>query len=210
MGDGHADAPSGYVSFGQKESQVLRYICTGMSRDETGLHQRNWSGGPGWVLTIGKSDEVARLIKTFMLYVSCPLRLEQIAPFGATTLHKPTKHIFTGFWDAEGGSALTNRKYAIEIQVFQKDRHVLDSMTSLWPGSRVDFDVRLNMHTLVLTGSVAWETGLWLLETSRNDSKRRILHERMYVVQEFRKRLDLGKQGGRFDRRARCRSIEDS
>lgn len=210
MGDGYVNTPQGYVDFGQKEPQILQYICAAMGRDETGLHLRTTNFGSVWILTIGKTEEVARLVKTFITHVSCPLRLEQIKPFGAAVLHKSTKYTFSGFWDAEGTSALTNRKYAIEIQAFQRDKRVLDSMVLLWPSSRVDFDPRLDVYVLVLTGSVAWEAGLWLLRTSHNNKKRKVLHERMYVIQEYRKMLGLGEQSGRFGRRARCRPIENS
>lgn len=183
-GDGSIGPQTGMVVFYQKEAQILEYI-RGMT-NAGNLYPYHTDGHSGWQLSFDGMG-AAKLVKTFINYVSCPFRLEQLKPFGGTVLHKPTKYGFTGFWDAEGNSSqVVNATVGLMITVGQKEAEILYALAELWQCGNV-YPKSKSGSALEFSGEPAWEVGAWLLKTSHNDKKRQTLHERMYAIQEYNK-----------------------
>lgn len=187
-GDGTVSRKYEMVTFNQKDVRMLEHV-----RDLLQVDYKITTYGGCSMLSVTGRGRVLALLELFASLAVSPFRVEQLQEvsdifgFGLTPVaHKPTKHGFTGFWDAEGGSGVSSDcgYPKLIISAGQKDRGVLDRFVELWNGGGV-YPSNSSVYSLNFNGDSAWEVGCWLLKTSRNSGKKDALHERMYAVQEY-------------------------
>ncbi|KKL54068.1 hypothetical protein LCGC14_2269070, partial [marine sediment metagenome] len=177
------------LHFVQKDRRILEHIRS-LLRVDSAICSDNGGMRP----SITGYGRLRALFDLLGALVVIPGRVEQLRQLGVAVgsnefvrSHEPTRHWFTGFWDAEGSSSVSQVDVTpvLAVQVSQKNRKVLEQCIELWGGGCICKGAGRDCSTLNFTGPLCWTVGEWLLETSRNTDKRGALHERMYSLQEY-------------------------